>query len=198
MKNIFKVIFIYAILISVNSCSTTSNNLVDLISRQKHNYPEITVQDVYKLLYQSVFGVKHLLMDTVMSKKYLWQEYESITPKDEPLFENISLDGSIVRINLKSFKHKNLSLEQLLKVMKLSAESINGDPSEFKKYWDEYERMVINKELSFNIEEIRKYREKITPHPPEEHHSEIYIQRYSPSYRVVKKELFLRYFPEIQ
>ena len=98
-------------LLFINNCSNKSDDLLNLILEHQNKYPKMEVQDVYKLLYQSVFGVKHLLKDTAMSHLYLIEEFNSVESKNEPLFENISLKNDVVRVNLKSFKYKNLSDE---------------------------------------------------------------------------------------
>jgi hypothetical protein len=178
------------------SCNPSSSKFEKLLKEHKSKYEFIRVQDVYKLLYQSVFGIKHLLHDTLMSKKYLYEEYNSIEPKDEPLMENISTDGSIIRINLKSFKLRNLSLENLFEIMKISADSINGENGQFEKYWKEFNEYIIKEDINFKKGEFDAFPYRVGDSKKEMHHSVIYVEKYKPSYRVVKKDIFLKYFPE--
>jgi len=202
-KNIFSfTTFFYhllltCIILSFN-CAGNKLSIKDLISEQQSKYNLITVQDIFKLFYQSVFGVKHLLKDPIASKKYLYEEYSQIDTKDEPLFENISLDGNIVRVNLKSFKFRKLSIEKLFEVMTISADQITGDLTILKKYWEEFEDLVKKGYFNFDLGEIKKYNDKLQKIPKEIYHSQIYIKKYDPSYRVVRKDIFLKFFPEIK
>jgi hypothetical protein len=190
--------YIYFALISVflSACSPDIFNMNNILIEHKTKYELMTVQDTYKLMYQSVFGIKHLLHDTTASKKYLNEEINSIEPKDEPLFENISPNGDVIRINLKSFKYRRLNPDILFEVMKISAREINGKNNQFEENWKSFEKAVIEKSIRFSKEELDSFSFKIGNEIKEMHHSPVYVKKYKPAYRVVKKDVFLKYFPE--
>jgi len=61
--------------------------------------PQMRATDVYKLLFQGVFGVGHILSEG--ARKRLEEEAESLNIEDhpaEPLIERVSADGSMVRM----------------------------------------------------------------------------------------------------
>ncbi len=60
-----------------------------------------TLADIYKCLHQGEFGVGHLIDDPDRFRDRLYHEYhQSPENTKEPVLENVSLDGTIMRINL--------------------------------------------------------------------------------------------------
>ena len=157
-------------------------------------YPLMELVDYYKLTYQAVFGVKHLLIDSTKAKQYLLSELSSITPKNEELFKNISIDSSIVRINLKTFKYKSYNPDILFNIMKTSAEKISGSEDTFYEYWNSLLKLIDNKKILLDPIVAKKYTLYFEKPLKEKHHSEIYIKSYDPHYRVVLKSEFEKFF----
>jgi hypothetical protein len=193
-NNIFYLLL--AIFISFSIQCNKDSSIYNLLNEHLNKYPEMTVQDIYKLLYQSTFGVKHLLTDTLKARDYLLKEYNEINASDEPLLENISIDNEVVRVNLRSFKNKKLNIDKLFEVMLISAEEIKGETNEFKKCWQAFESLVKSNEFNFKIDTVVSYYDLIATIPKEVHHSKEFIELYKPHYRVVIKNVFLKYFPE--
>jgi len=127
-------------------------------------YPEMRIEDFYKLLFQSEFGVKHLLDDTLKSKQYLIDEVNSILPKDEPLFENISADHKVVRINLAAFRFNNYSLDSLFGVLKKSAMLIEGNEKSFYSNWLELKKLIKNRSIELSLKDVSNFEKNLCPH----------------------------------
>lgn len=145
--------------------------------------------DVYKLLYQGVFGVGHILGGDAFER--LKAEALSLNLNDypdEPLLEDASVDGSIVRVNLRPYISKGLSIEALYSAMVKS--SAKGDAKDFRLLWKAFRELVDSKKLGFDLAEISDLDklinfEDIAP----AHHSKIYRETYKPSYRIVERRL---------
>jgi len=61
--------------------------------------------DIYKCLHQGEFGVAHTVDDPDRFRDRLYHELLGIRPtSDEPVMENVSIDGSIMRVNLRPFR----------------------------------------------------------------------------------------------
>lgn len=161
-----------------------------ILIEQYKKYPHMQEKDYYKLLFQSEFGIKHLLIDTSESRKYLFSEMNSIEQSDEPLYEFISGDHRIIRVNLSAFKKKAMSIDLLFDVMKESAEKITGSDNNFLSIWHQLKILIEKQIIPMDIKMFIKYETQFQRPLKEEHHSETYIENYNPHYRVVLKELF--------
>lgn len=160
-----------------------------LLKEHVERRPLMAATDVYKLLYQGVFGVGHILGEGARAR--LIDEAETISLEDhpeEPLVEAVSPDGSMVRVNLRPYLRKGLSLEGLYEAMLETAE-IEGDPAKFLEAWNVFKDHVKNGIISINKSDVEALDKEITdegvrPH----HHSEAYREAYYPAYRVVKRD----------
>ena len=53
--------------------------MIEIIKEHIKNYPQMQIQDVAKLLYQSEFGGGHLIADANRSLERIKAEYEALT-----------------------------------------------------------------------------------------------------------------------
>jgi len=171
-------------------------SLEELIRWHQRLRPDLEVVDVYKMLFQSVFGVQHILHDK--AKRYLEEELSTLEMQkssDEPLIENISIDNVMVRVNLRPFKMRGLSSDKLFLAMVTSAKEPRGTRETFLKLWNRFKSLVEAGRLNFDRPSLEDFYRKVEKenYPPY-HHSERYRRSYSPAYRVVKREVFKRIF----
>ena len=145
--------------------------------------------DFYKLLYQGMFGVGHILGEG--ARRRLQEEAASIDladHPDEPLIEAVSADGSMVRVNLRPYLRQSLSLDRLYEAMKETSKD-QGAPEKFLQAWSVFHDHAISGALKIDSEELESLHQELhekgsRPH----HHSDPYRIAYYPAYRVVKKE----------
>jgi hypothetical protein len=153
--------------------------------------PRMRVQDVYKLLYQGVFGVGHIMGEDAYGR--LLEEAGRIGLQDhpwEPLVEPASVDGETVRVNLRPYLRRGGSLEQLFEAMKESS-AVKGDPGEFMALWGLFKELAEEEHLGLDREAIRRYDEELKAgEPAPRHHSSEYREAYYPAYRVVRRRVF--------
>ena len=74
--------------------------MIEIIREHIKKYPQMQVQDVAKLLYQSEFGGGHLIADANRSLERIKAEYEALAEEDRRQslkYENIG-DGMYPRI----------------------------------------------------------------------------------------------------
>lgn len=162
-----------------------------LIKEHLERRPLMRARDVYKLLYQGVFGIGHIMGDRAGE----WLEFEAknINLDDhlgDPLLERVSFDSLMVRVNLRPYLRMRLSLSKLFLAMKKSAKKIENEKS-FLKAWDVFREMVYSQVFQIDKEEFEELdseirREGCKPH----HHSKIYRNAYHPAYRVVRRDVF--------
>ena len=165
-----------------------------LIQEHMKHRPAACAQDIYKLLFQGVFGVAHIVSDKAWD--ILVEEAGRINLQDhyeDPLIESVSPDASMVRVNLRQYINSGGDLEVLYTVMRKSAEH-KGDERVFRDYWSQYKEMVAEGLVSGTQVEIDELdtliqREGVKPR----HHTEPYRQAYYPAYRVVVMDIYREY-----
>jgi hypothetical protein len=160
-----------------------------LLMGHRDRRPLMRVTDYYKLIYQGVFGVGHIMGEGAWG--WLEREAESLVVSehpDEPLIEAISVDGSVVRVNLRPYLREGGSLTALFDSMRETA-LVEGSTEEFMEVWRVFLALVEEGRIETDptdLEDIGvELREKgVIPH----HHSDAYREAYSPAYRVVRRD----------
>ena len=144
--------------------------------------------DFYKLLFQGVFGVGHILGEGAW--KRLQEEAESIdvnSHPSEPLIEKISADGSRVRVNLRPYLRQGFPLSILYEAMKETAKK-QGPTEKFLLAWSVFYELASSGAIKVDGEELDSLNRELQEKGPRpHHHSEPYRDAYYPAYRVVKR-----------
>lgn len=156
-------------------------------------YPLMQVLDLYKLIHQGVFGCEHAYVDEENARLMLEQEMKNKSGyMEEPVIDPISVDGQIVRVNLRPYFAGGGNLLSLTEAFILTARKYKGIDSTFIRYWGYAEKMVVMGDLIFNIDDMRKEFTilKQAGFPPV-HHTEQYVKAYQPAYRVVLREYLM-------
>ena len=153
------------------------------------------VADIYKLLYQGVFGIGHLLGEGAWHR--LEAEAGNLCLDDEleeSFIEEVSADGSMLRVNLRPYLRQGLPLDKLFSAMEASAHE-RGEVEDFLEAWSSFKNLVKSGKLSFEEEEIEELDRQLEAGGcPPQHHSEAYRSEYIPAYRVVKRSVLERIF----
>jgi len=166
------------------------NETLNILREQLDRYPEMTGQDIYKLVYQSIMGPGHYGTDTNHIVMWLQQEAMAMgfeTPPDSlPLTEEIG--NGYLRVNLWPFLKSGGSLEALAEAQVASTQKA-PDSAELQKTWHSvksWARQGLLKPLSGEeIDQLTPFLEEKSW--PAMHHSEKYSREYLPHYRVVSK-----------
>ncbi len=168
----------------------------DLVSSHKKARPEAGVRDVYKLLYQGVFGVGHIMGPEALPR--LRAEIGGLDLKEqpnEPLSEAVSVTGSIVRVNLRPYVRAGKGADRLMDAMKGSV--LAGKAEEYCAHWDSFAELVWAGKLGFDNSEVERINRELDREAPRPmHHTPAYREAYHPSYRVVRRRELLRILKE--
>ena len=168
-------------------------SMITLVKHHHETKKNLHAQDVYKLLYQNSFGNEHFLADTAMVRKYLQEELFSMdtTVRAESLLERISLDGEMVRVNLRPFKALNFEPELLVQVMVRPARETMPKTLMFYRQWNEFVAPVEFDIVGFPHAEVAIWDEQVEEGNIRPiHHSEQYTARNRPAYRVARRSMF--------
>jgi len=176
-----------------------SERVKGLIEEHFMRRPLMRATDVYKLLYQGVFGVGHIMGEEAWER--LQEEAGRIDPEDhlwEPLIEVVSADESMVRVNLRPFLRRGLPLDRLFKAMNETA-VWEGVAENFLRGWRAFNELVEAGIIAVDKGELERLsreldENEIRPH----HHSEAYRDAYYPAYRVVRWDKAKDAIPDIE
>ncbi len=161
-----------------------------VIQQHAERYPDLQVEDLYKLVHQSVAGPAHAIDDPEMARQWLDREWDSL---DEPLnaeqmFEPLSGDGRLVRVNLRPWRAAGYSPEAVLSAFVRTAKTLPPDTARIRVELDAFSACSdrFADDLSLSAQAIRSFfDDHASDGYPAVHHSEGYAQRYRPAYRVV-------------
>lgn len=170
-----------------------------LLEHHLNARPEMQARDVYKLFFQAAFGVEHLLTDTAGVQAYLLEELRGLdapVPGDQ-LLERISMDGEMVRVNLRPFKALNLPPGLLVQAMFRSATETRPDTLLFYRLWNEYSSLLRYGVIGTAPDDVQDWDRRVRAgelFPA--HHSGPYGKAYRPAYRVVRRAVVESIFQE--
>jgi hypothetical protein len=183
-------VFDELIIASTNPSPMGEVDAVEALLREHfERRPLMRTTDFYKLLYQGVFGVGHILGEGARGR--LQEEAASIDladHPDEPLVEAVSADGSMVRVNLRPYLRQRLSLDKLYEAMEETAMD-QGVPEKFLHAWSTFYELANTLVIEVDRGELDSLHHELQEKGPlPHHHSEPYREAYYPAYRVVKRE----------
>ncbi len=184
------------------SCNSTQKKMETAVVMQLKQYPESTLQDIYKNFYQDRFGPGHAISNPEAVMQYL--EHELSSMDDVKLSQPIEVLGwehRFVRIPLTMIKEGKISQEDLNALFIESAFEIEPEAGEaWKKEWQQITQIIKKRELPVkNFEQDKKYIDSLLNGNSiiAIHHSNAFREHYDPHYRIVRKELFERKLGDI-
>lgn len=179
-------------------------NFKKFLLKQAMEHPTMEPQDVYKQIFQVVFGAEHLLTDKNAAYTYLQKEYEELIPEEGWLCEQIG--ENVFRINLRVWKQRKIPLQWLFGLFVGSVE-IHGKQSgkaqesrkeAFRQCVEDAKTLVKEGAFAFSEEDFLQYVEEYEKTGIKAvHHSEGYRAAERPAYRVVSSE-YVRLLPILE
>ncbi|MBN2543018.1 hypothetical protein JXI42_09160, partial [bacterium] len=148
--------------------------LLNLLKLHKQRYPLMEACDVYKMLYQAAMGGKHII-DHPKAKDFFVDEYERIVESNIELFENISPEQDIFRINLAAVKLNDLDPEEVWMAIFNSAMDFEMSLDNLICWWSLFTGFVEKELICFPLEKVREFGSRMKKDQyPLFHHSESY------------------------
>ncbi len=169
----------------------SNSEVFKLLVTHANRYPQMNVQDIYKLLYQGAMGSEHF-QDTYKNfEEDLSAEWEIAKPDDTiPIWENIRPDGQIIRFYLGPYKARDGQINQLLTLSYWTTTLYEGSQDNLKSSWETFEKICRDKKWGkFSLDEVEEFGRWLRRNQfPPVHHSEIYRKTYQPAYRLLLRE----------
>ena len=164
-----------------------------ILSNQVVRYPQLQLQDLYKLIYQAAMGSEHAIQDMDAARHYLESELNGLGEGlEEQTLDPISPDRRIVRINLRPYIAEGGDPSMLLTAFIRTANEYKGIWAHLRQYWSYVERMAMAEELPFSQDEPERFFVKMEAEGfPVVHHSVAYRAAYHPAYRVIARDFLV-------
>ena len=163
----------------------------DILYNQAALCPLMQPTDAVKLVYQAAFGGGHLVRDEASCRRYILEEYASVTQTDVPLYDVISLpdDSSegVVRVSLAALDAHSVTPERLADAFIASASLIRPDRTAFDRGLALLRDAAADGMFSFGVDELDRYTADYLRLPglPPVSHSPVFRAAYAPHYRVI-------------
>ena len=174
-------------------CGCTDNAIRDAVERQMTQFPQSTLQDLYKSFFQDRFGPGHLIADEAAALRYLQYELATMDSPVGPVLEPTGYRGEYTRVSLSVIKDSLVTVERFFDVFMRSALIADRvDVAEWQREWHEIEREIRACGLdtlpdyardSHVIDSLLREGHYVM------HHSEQYGKAYRPHYRIIRTEL---------
>jgi hypothetical protein len=152
-----------------------------------HHYPLLQADDIYKLVYQGVFGPAHLITDHQAVATKIQEEITSVKLFSAPAeVEPVDPEGLLIRVNLayltNSWQRQKLLSLALLETCRTFPPKPELFPLRIKAAieWCRYH-------LPNQLRRLKTLSDSL---PVQTHHSEIYLRNYHPAYRVILSRLW--------
>ena len=186
-KLMIQIGMIVATAVTFSACVSSDSSFDRLVETQLARYPEMQVQDWYKLLHQAAMGNRHLGVEDSAIYRYLLDELDRIdSSPHEPLIEYIAPDSSVIRLNLRPFKALGGNPDSLFAAMKATWNTMTPSMELLGQYQDELETAAG---LPFDKAETAAYfSTRRAEGFPAVHHSDRYESAYQPAYRVLSRQ----------
>lgn len=162
----------------------------DIILSHHSRYPLLLIQDLYKLAHQAALGSEHAVKDVAATRTWLLNELEGmVAGPNEPLHDEISADGSILRVHLRPFISNGGDPELILQAFVRTANEYQGSTELLQQQLEMIGQLSGEGALPVRFARLGFYFKKMKSSGfPAVHHSTQYQKAYQPSYRVVCRD----------
>ena len=191
MRNIYWGIigFVFCII----SCQEKTDPIHSYVKEYFVQYPEATLQDIYKGSFQDVFGPAHILTHRESVKNYILQEISQATTWEEKDYTPCGWQGNFYQVNLKVIADGRVLIDDFVDAFMASAQGI--DTTLTQKFIDEWgliQQTVrdVRPDLQGFVEDSTILSTLFHKGEYVVHHSEKFNEHYQPHYRIIRKDVF--------
>ena len=158
-----------------------------LLGQHIARYPQMQLDDIYKLLHQAALGPGHGVKDAAAAHAWLEKEAAELgAGPAEPIRDIISPDGRLARVHVRSWLAARGSLDDLNRAFVETANNYPPSPEKLGKFCGCLGDLAAAGGIPFTQQDVLAYFDRIAQASyPVVHHSRIYSETYKPAYRVV-------------
>lgn len=142
---------IVLMLMAMPLLATAQRSDAEALIQYTQRYPAAQPQDMYKMIFQDIYGPGHIIRDSASCAAYIEREAAEMADSSAfPLWEYTLCDSAFVRVNLAIVKRGWLSVGKMTSLVVRSAAGLPqpenrfhmSHSSEFKAAYDPHYRIV--------------------------------------------------------
>ena len=170
----------------------------EALERYMWRFPQSQLVDVYKYCFQDVFGLEHLLNDSLGAVRYIENELAQSDTFDwqMPLFFYPTMGGHYVRVDINYIRMGVIPLGTMVSAM-LQSRALNDIGSaayleEWKAEWGAICRTLDGirpRPLNFEADSMR-ISDMLSAGRYALHHSALFNKTYHQHYRIIRRDIF--------
>jgi hypothetical protein len=164
---------------------TTPNDPVARAEAWLEVFPEAKAQDVYKIVYQGAAGPRHLSAQRAALETYLRKEWDAIEAEQGPLWLPIGISDDWAWLNLKAWKHQGGDVAVVAEALWESVQAAPETAGGVSQAWAAVTAALRDGRLEIDDDWRAFDAQVLAEGYPVKHHTQAFIDRYDPSYRVV-------------
>ena len=173
------------------AANTENKRIEQAVKALISQYPEATLQDIYKSFYQERFGPGHMIPNVENARNYLMSEMEQAAENSGAYYEPTGSGGKYIRVYLNAVADGKISAEQLLDAFVESANNVEPRSDKWADQWTNIVKVIEEKQLPVKMDdELKQWLKECSEQEEAVHHSEAYNQVYRPHYRIVERNIF--------
>lgn len=190
-----KLLLLFCLSFFLFSCCNKDKILIlTAVENQMKNYPESTLQDLYKFFFQDYFGPGHIVSDSVAARNYLISELDEMGDDSAVLlYESTGYKNNFVRVSLDVVRDSIVPFDAYLSSFLRSVKDVKGlSQDEWCKEWSKIFSVIDDMDL--NLPDYD--RDKVAIDSLLDagkyvmHHSRSYGVAYHPHYRILRRDIF--------
>lgn len=184
-------LFIWLVFIGLTLLSfMPGSQYAEAVDRQLKDYPQSTLQDIYKSFFQDEFGPGHIVSDTASARAYLRSELAAMERNNLPYYEPAGCGKNFFRVNLAVITDGLITEDEFFDAFVESAGSFSlPSVDEWKPKWDIILQYVPADLPGYNQDKAR-IDSVLSAGEYAIHHSRRYNDAYRPHYRIISKRIF--------
>lgn len=167
--------------------------VVTAVERMLADYPQSTLQDIYKSFFQDRFGPGHIVPDSAQAAAWLHSELATVNQLDVPLYEPTGSNGNYYRVALAAIKSGKVPFDVYLNAFLRSVREVKAvDVEQWTVEWQQIEEIIRNMDLALPgyDADAGAIAAMLAKGHYAVHHSRRYNENYAPHYRIIAKEIF--------
>jgi hypothetical protein len=163
----------------------------NLIDSHLKRYPDLQIEDLYKLVYQATLGNSHAISDSAEVRDWLKRDMADPSQNvNEPMIDTLGSCGRFARIHLYAYRLSGRQPEKIIQTFINTSVRFPADSDAFFCAVEVVRKMSAEGKLPWKDSiTIQFLSEQAVKKYPAIHHSEKFISKYHPHYRIIAVEL---------
>lgn len=163
------------------------------VERMLADYPQSTLQDIYKSFFQDRFGPGHIVPDSTKAAAYLQRELSTVEDTCVLMYEPTGDQGNYCRVALAAITSGRVPFDMYMSAFLRSVREVRSvDFEAWAAEWQQIERIIRGMGLSlpgYDADAVAIAGLLAEGHYAV-HHSRRYNEHYAPHYRIIAKDIF--------